>query len=112
MPVPAAYVHCGIGLVTILVSVPLVLRKVSMNRWYGIRVSKAFVSSQNWYAINAYGGRLFLWYGIGLLAFGVLVGPHAPPPESPWSGLFIGGPLLALVPVVRRINVFARRFPG
>jgi hypothetical protein len=46
----------------IVVSIPLVRRKVAMNRTYGVRIKKAFESDENWYKINAYGGRqLILW---------------------------------------------------
>ncbi len=38
MIVPIPYVHCGIGLVTALLSLPLVLRKIPMNHAYGIPI--------------------------------------------------------------------------
>ena len=82
MIVPIPYVHCGIGLVTALLSVPLVLRKIPMNHAYGIRIRKAFVSESNWYEINAYGGKLLLVFGLFLLAFGWLGQDFAPPPTS------------------------------
>src|SRR3954468_20239219 len=46
------------GLVTFGVCLPLIYRKVRMNRWYGIRIPQAFVSDARWYEINEYGGRL------------------------------------------------------
>lgn len=109
MPIP--YVHCGIGFVTTLVSIPLILRKIPMNHAYGIRIRKAFVSQRNWYEINAYGGKLLLVFGLFLLAFGWLGQGVAPPPTSPWAPVFMVLPLLAIVPVLALIIAFARRLP-
>src|SRR5208283_2008097 len=111
MIVPIPYVHCGIGLVTTLLSIPLILRKIPMNHAYGIRIRKAFASQRNWYEINVYGGKLLLVFGIFLLAFGWLGQGFAPPPTSPWAPVFMVLPVLAIVPVLALINGFARRLP-
>jgi hypothetical protein len=92
-------------------SIPLILRKVPMNRAYGIRTRKAFASESNWYAVNAYGGKLFLGLGLFLVAFGCFGGGLAPEPTSLWAPVFMIVPLLALVPVFVLINAFARRLP-
>lgn len=99
------------GLLLVLISLPLILRKVAMNRWYGVRIPKAFASEANWYAINEVGGRwmavaggvLTLVGGCVLLwppatVTGVLVASLAPVPLV----------LFTLVPVLR----FARRLPS
>jgi hypothetical protein len=102
--VPAVFVHCGFGLLLAAFSMPLVLRRVPMNRVYGIRIPEAFTSDARWYDINAYGGRLFLVYGALLAAFGFLARDIAPPAASLWSPVFIVGPLfvaLALLPPIR-----------
>jgi hypothetical protein len=83
-----------------------------MNRAYGVRIPKALESAHNWYAINAYGGRLLLVYGLLVAAFGVLARNAAPPPASPWTAAFTVGPLLLVFPVLRRINAYARRLPS
>ncbi|HTQ29965.1 MAG TPA: SdpI family protein [Opitutaceae bacterium] len=57
---PIALTHLLVGLMTVAVSLPLVKRKIKMNRWYGIRIPAAFESEQRWFEINAYGGRLLL----------------------------------------------------
>ena len=62
------------GLTILATSLPLLLRKVPMNRKWGIRLPAAFESDQRWYEINAYGGRLFaVWslliVGTGLVGF-------------------------------------------
>ena len=112
MAVPIPYVHLGIGVVTILASLPLVARWVPMNRIYGIRTAGAFVSEANWLEVNAYGGKLLLGFGAFLVAFALLAGRFSPPPRSPLAPLFLIAPLLALWPVLRLIAAFSRRLPG
>jgi hypothetical protein len=109
--VPIPYVHLVTGLMMIAFSIPLVLRKVPMNRAYGIRTRKAFASESNWYAVNAYGGRLFLGLGLFFVVFAYLGRGLAPEPTSLWAPVFMVIPLMALVPVFVLINAFARRLP-
>ena len=109
MPIP--YVHLVTGLMMIAFSIPLILRKVPMNRAYGIRTRKAFASESNWYAVNAYGGKLFLGLGLFLVVLGYFGRGLAPEPTSPWAPVFTIVPLLALVPVFVLISAFARRLP-
>lgn len=108
MTVPAVFVHCGFGLLLAAFSLPLVLRRVPMNRAYGIRIPEAFTSDARWYDINAYGGRLFLVYGILLAAFGFLARDMAPPKTSLWSPVFIVGPLLVALALLPLIRSYAR----
>ncbi|MHC1724416.1 MAG: SdpI family protein [Syntrophobacteraceae bacterium] len=111
MIVPIPYVHYGIGLLTALLSIPLILRKIPMNHLYGIRIQKAFVSQRNWYEINAYGGKLLLVFGFFLLACGRVGQDFAPPPTSFWAPVFIVFPLLGIVPVLALIKAFSRQLP-
>jgi hypothetical protein len=62
------------GVLMIALSIPLARNKIGMNRWYGMRFSKSFESSENWYKINRYGaGRMIRWsifiIVIGIAAF-------------------------------------------
>ncbi len=109
MLVPPAYVLGGVGLLTSALAVPLALRKVPMNRGYGVRLPQAFASEENWYAINAYGGRLLLGFGLLLLAFAVLTRDVAPAATDPLAPVYMVVPLLGLVPVVVLVKRFARR---
>lgn len=111
MIVPIPYVLAGIGVATIALSIPLILRKVPMNRLYGVRLRCSFVSQRNWYAINAYGGKLLLAFGAFLLLFAALTRASAPPPDSPWAVAYLIAPLLALIPVLLLIKRFARSLP-
>jgi hypothetical protein len=101
----------SIGGVLAFLAIPLVFGIVPRNRVYGVRIPKAFESDSRWHAINAYGGRLLLVYGILLAAFGALSRDAAPSPRSPWSIAYIGLPLLAAFLVLGRISAYARRLP-
>ena len=60
------------GILTVI-SYPLIARQVGMNRWYGFRFPEAFLSEESWYAINAYGGRMFtIWAAFAAVA-GILL---------------------------------------
>jgi hypothetical protein len=109
--IPPIAVHCGIGLFMTAFAVPLVLRKVPMNRAYGIRIPKAFESDRAWYDVNAYGGKLFLAYGLGLTVFGIAAADMAPSPTSIWMAAFIVGPLLLVFPILALIGRYARQLP-
>lgn len=52
------------GLVTSMISLPLIWGKVPPNVIYGIRTKQAFSSRENWYRINKYGGKMFLRAGL------------------------------------------------
>ena len=64
------YIFCGI--VFILVSLPLIAKKIRMNQFYGFRIAKAFKSEENWYKVNHYGGRQMMQWSILLIVIGVL----------------------------------------
>jgi len=63
---PVAVIH-KIG-----ASLPLIGRKVGMNRWYGVRIPEAFASEDRWFKINHYGGKFLLAWGIALAATAVV----------------------------------------
>ncbi len=55
-------VNLGFAVLITAICIPLVKRKIRMNPWYGVRIPKSFESEENWYNINAYGGkRMILW---------------------------------------------------
>jgi uncharacterized membrane protein len=64
--------HLIAGLLIVAFSLPLVWRKIGRNRFYGIRVPAAFESDERWREINAYGGRLFLRWGIAVVLIGLV----------------------------------------
>jgi len=64
--------NIGIAVLTIVLSIPLVMRKIKINRFYGVRIPKSFSSDTNWYEINAYGGRQLIIWSILPLAAGIM----------------------------------------
>ncbi|MGE0640802.1 MAG: SdpI family protein [Thermoanaerobaculia bacterium] len=96
------------GLLLTGLSVPLILKRVSMNPLYGIRIAKAYESESNWYAINSYGGRVLALVGAAVFLLGLCL--FAWPPTSNLVAILVSfAPvllvLLGVVPILR----FARR---
>jgi hypothetical protein len=61
-----------VALVTLLISLPLIYRKVPMNAFYGIRIRASFQSEQRWYDINAHGGKLFAKWSVLIIVAGLI----------------------------------------
>ena len=85
-----------VGLVTLLISLPLIYRKVPMNAFYGIRIRASFQSEQRWYDINAQGGKLFAKWSALIIVAGLIgfitdrsLSLFTPPSQLSWcSWLF------------------------
>ncbi len=103
--------HVLFGGLLAIFSVPLVLKRVPRNRYYGIRTAKAFSSEENWYAINAYGGKLLFVYGVALLAFGIWGRGLAPPVTSPWSAVYVAGPMVLVFGPFLMIRAYSKKLP-
>ena len=99
------------GFLFCLISIPLVRGFIPMNRFYGVRIPKAFESDAAWYAVNRFGGRLFILYGLGVMAVGALlcVLPLAPDRWYFWPLMLT--PVWLFVPVIWRIVAYAKRLP-
>ena len=61
----------GTGILIVLLSIPLIARRVPPNSTYGIRIRAAFASEEEWYRINSTGGRYFVVSGLVITATGV-----------------------------------------
>jgi hypothetical protein len=62
-----------VGLLFILTSIPLRLGKIPPNGLYGIRIPKAFESTELWYKVNAAGGGSMILYGAIILLVGAVL---------------------------------------
>ena len=111
MIVPIPYVFAGIGIASMLVSIPIMLRRVPMNRWYGVRTRKAFVSEDNWYEINAFGGKAFFLFGLLLVAVAWFGRDILPDPRDLLAPFVMAIPALALLVVLLALWLFSRRLP-
>jgi hypothetical protein len=92
------------ALVLIGVSLPLVWRKIPMNRWYGIRIPKAFKSEELWYDINAYGGKQLVIWSVPMVVAGIAflfvpIDPYSQPALLPviMTGPMVVFPMIAIV---------------
>lgn len=89
-----------VGIVIIAISWPLARRKVPMNRVYGVRFKKAFESEENWYTINAYGGKLLIGWSVPLVVIGVATFFLPLEGKQLLITLFACAPLILLVPAL------------
>lgn len=62
----------GSGLLIFLLAIPMILRRVPPNRMYGVRTKASFASEDDWYRINAIGGRYLAAAGIVILVVGIV----------------------------------------
>ncbi|MCP1339590.1 SdpI family protein [Idiomarina sp. M1R2S28] len=84
----------------IALAIPLVLGKVKMNAVYGIRTRSAFKSEENWYKINAYGGKQFILWSVPLVLLGIVTF-FIPFESFPVLTVFIAfAPLIIIVPAI------------
>ena len=96
------------GLLIIGLSIPLILKKIKPNYFYGFRIPKAFASEENWYKINKYGGNLMLVWGIVIssCSLTVLIIPSI---LSGLAGYIVMIPYLLLIPLIIMVFVYAKR---
>jgi uncharacterized membrane protein len=59
------------GLLIAGAAIPLILRRIKPNRWYGFRTDKSLSAERVWYEANAYSGWLLLCLGVVLAAMSV-----------------------------------------
>jgi uncharacterized membrane protein len=62
----------GSGLLISVLAIPLVLRRVPPNSFYGIRTKASFASDSDWYRINVIGGRYLALSGLVILVIGIV----------------------------------------
>ncbi len=61
------------GLLFIVISLPLIAKRVRPNRWYGFRVKKTLSDERIWYQANFIAGRDLLLAGIAISASTAIV---------------------------------------
>jgi uncharacterized membrane protein len=67
------------GLLVIVFGVPLWMRRVPPNGFYGLRVPATFKDEQVWYDANAASGRDLVVFGLAIIAAALV------PPALGWS---------------------------
>src|SRR4051812_19926532 len=61
------------GVVLAVAGLPLMLRKVPPNRWYGIRFPSTLADERVWYTVNERSGRDLLIVGTAVVVLGLAV---------------------------------------
>ncbi len=92
--------NLAIGLISLGLAIPLALRKVGINNWYGVRTRRSYRSEENWKKINAhYGAGMILWSSIVTLVglAMVLLGIFAPAILPGSCGYWLNLSLLLLI---------------
>jgi hypothetical protein len=93
------------NLLFILIAIPLILRKVPPNPFYGFRTSTTLTDGYNWYETNAYFGRRFVISSIisGIVVYLLYIYHEFPPEHFMKAGLFclIAPPLIVIILTLR-----------
>lgn len=92
-------VFCALFYINI--SIPLILEKISMNPYYGIRIAKAYKSEANWYRINRYGGQWMIIWSLPILCIGIA--GMSFPLEPDKNYLYILSILIIIIPIIQTI---------
>lgn len=96
-----------VGLLITILCIPLVKRKIKMNGWYGMRIPKSFKSEENWYKINEYGGKLFIYWSIPILLIGI-ISLFLPALGEKEITILSLAPLLVILPTIQLL-VYSRK---
>ncbi|HPN37268.1 MAG TPA: SdpI family protein [Melioribacteraceae bacterium] len=68
-----------IGILIILMSLPLIFRKMPFGHWYGIRFSETLSNNTVWDITNKYAGKLLLFLGFGIIFFSLIIKNYVKP---------------------------------
>lgn len=110
-------INTAIALLIIGLSIPLVRRKIKMNSLYGVRLTKSFVSDENWYAINHYGGKAMIYWMLPLLVAGIstIISSFFIPPTTNVEAIWIGTagiPTLLLIGSIIQVVIWSKHLPS
>ncbi|WP_061810068.1 SdpI family protein [Rossellomorea vietnamensis] len=99
--------HMSASLIFIGISLPLLLGKIRMNTYYGIRISTSFESDEAWYKINRYGALQMIVWSVPLFLIGIIV-LFLPPFTETTEVILVFLPCMWLVPPVVRTFFYAK----
>ena len=105
-------INIGGALFIILLSIPLIKRKIKMNYLYGVRIRKSFESKENWYKINAYGGRQLVIWSIPMIIAGpvcFLIPINDPNQILLPLVLGVGPVMICIIMAIIRIMAYAKK---
>jgi uncharacterized membrane protein len=102
----------GLGLLLIALALPLFLRKMPPNRWYGVRVPATFADEAVWYEANALSGRDLIVLGVLQVLAATLLPALLSEPVYVFVNLALmlaGSIVFGIAAVVRANRLLARR---
>jgi uncharacterized membrane protein len=98
------------GLVLAAAGVPLMLRRVAPNRWYGIRLRSTLADEGTWYEVNERSGRDLLLVGVAVVVLSLLAPIVLPRWRPEWRVLLVAFVLIVgLASTTTRAVGHARR---
>ena len=92
--------HIFVAVLAILLAIPLIRRKVKMNRLYGVRFKKSFESEENWYRINEYGARQLILWSTPLAIIGMVTFFLPLRENATLTILVASAPLILIIPAI------------
>lgn len=66
-------VAAGAGILFMVLSIPMITRRVPPNAWYGVRTTETLSDEWVWYEVNAKSGWGFLVLGAALAVSAILI---------------------------------------
>lgn len=99
------------GLVLTALSLPLWLRLVPMNSFYGVRLPSTFASDQRWYDVNAVFGRHLFCWSLTVIAAGIAGFYQLPRHRDAYAWAAIALTLVAVAASVVSTLVWMHRRP-
>jgi tRNA A-37 threonylcarbamoyl transferase component Bud32 len=100
-----------VGFVLSVVSLPLWLRLVPMNSFYGVRLPSTFVSNERWYDVNAVFGKHLFGWSLTVIATGIAGFYQLPRHQDAYSWAAITLTLVAVGASVASTLVWMHRHP-
>lgn len=57
-------IYLIVGVLFITISIPLIMRKVKINNWYGVRLPQTMKNEKIWYEVNMQSGKHLFVFGV------------------------------------------------
>lgn len=93
--------YLGVGILLVVLSIPLILKKIPPNPIYGFRTKKTLSDKQIWYKANHYGGLQLFYAGLIYIGFVLITWAFKVRTANSYNALMLG--LLAVVVLVRSL---------
>ncbi|MBE7494202.1 MAG: protein kinase [Verrucomicrobiaceae bacterium] len=101
-----------IGLLLFVLSLPLWLRLVPMNSFYGVRLPSTFASDKRWYDVNAYFGKQSFIWSLALMIAGMAGFYQLPRHQDSYCWAAITFSLVAIAACVISTLWWMRKHPA